>query len=73
MVVLFIYSEFTNKADRDGTCAYYFILQNPHVEHPQGKPRLGEITQQYIYLAWCYYLSKRNKLLLSSQVLTSHD
>jgi hypothetical protein len=55
MVLFFIYDEFTDKVDGDGARVYAEMvmdaIKNPHKERPQGEPKLGEITRQYVYCA----------------------
>jgi hypothetical protein len=52
MVLFFIYDEFTDKVDGDGARAYAEMvmdaIRSPHKERPQGEPKLGEITRQYV-------------------------
>jgi hypothetical protein len=52
MVLFFIYDEFTDKVDGDGARVYAEMvmdaIRNPHKERPQGEPKLGEITRQYV-------------------------
>jgi len=52
MVLFFIYDEFTDKVDGDGARLYAEMamdaIRNPYKERPQGEPKLGEISRQYV-------------------------
>ena len=52
MILLFIYDEFTDNTDGDEARKFADlvanVLQNPHVERPQGESKIGEITRQYV-------------------------
>ena len=54
MVLFFIYDEFTDKVDGDGARLYAEMvmdtIRNPYKVRPQGEPKLGEISRQYV---WC--------------------
>ena len=53
MVLFFIYDEFTDKVDGDGARLYAEMVMDairyPERARPQGEPKLGEITRQYVF------------------------
>ena len=53
MVLFFIYDEFTDKVDGDGARLYAEMvmdaIRHPQKARPQGEPKLGEITRQYVF------------------------
>lgn len=64
MVLFFIYDEFTDKVDGDGARLYaemvMDVIRNPHKARPQGEPKLGEITRQYVFYVLVMAVSLAN-------------
>lgn len=65
MVLFFIYDEFTDKVDGDGARLYAEMvmdaIRNPQRARPQGEPKLGEITRQYVFCVPIMAISLANE------------
>ena len=71
----FFYDEYTDKLDEDGprTCAELVMdaARNPHKERPQGEPKIGDITREYVDLLCLSVCVLRLSILIASGYVRS--